>query len=652
VIAPSDVSIQHSLREARDRAREVGITVPPVEGKLLRPRIAVGFVPPTDRPALPDSFWSGALAIQAVHEASLLHDDILDEAQTRRGAPTVAHERGIGAALVQGDLLLTGSYRLAKQAGDRVFVSEFIDAVEQTVQGEALQNRSAGTRLTAEEYRAIVDRKSGALFGAAAVLAGTVSGRDLDRHRSVGVRLGRAYQMLDDLLDYCPAFDTGKPPLQDFAQGKWTWPLAFCDGADFGASSERILRQLFTRCGEGRTCMRLALDHFQGELDGLMAEVQELSAGDRILRDLADEWLDVASLAVETQERALVPAPAVAPTPGPRTTGVLAEAAVRRRAARLADPAADWDVFRRHARTFSFASRLFPTDTRRKVAALYAFCRFTDDLIDDPNHGVDPALRSAALDVWSNATRRAYQGLYTGIPFLDRAMGMLAESRVPFRYVNDLLEGVRMDLAPARYSSMSELLSYTYRVAGSLGRLMTELWDVRDPDVLARAEALGDAMQLTNILRDVGEDLDRGRIYLPEELLQAYGIGVADLIEYRTGARALPESWADLTEHLMADADARYARAFQAITALPHPVRPAVAVAARAYQGIHDEIRRNGYDNLSRRARTGSWTKMRLAYTALRDLRSLEPFPQQSSGVAGPQTSDVARWPDRMAAGT
>jgi len=81
-------------------------------------------------------------------------------------------------------------------------------------------------------------------------------------------------------------------------------------------------------------------------------------------------------------------------------------------------------------------------------------------------------------------------------------------------------------------------------------------------------------------------------------------------------------------------------------------VRPAIAVAARVYQGIHEEIRRNAYDNLSHRARTGAWTKVRLAFTALRDLRSLEPFPQQSSTVAGPQTRDVAPWPDRMAAGT
>ncbi|MDT8341648.1 MAG: squalene/phytoene synthase family protein, partial [Longimicrobiales bacterium] len=149
---------------------------------------------------------------------------------------------------------------------------------------------------------------------------------------------------------------------------------------------------------------------------------------------------------------------------------------------------------------------------------------------------------------------------------------------------------------------------------------VTELFGLHDRALLERAYALGHAMQLTNILRDVGEDWRRGRLYLPTEELARFGLGWDDV-----GALAergeVPAGWAAFTEHLMAAAERQYAWAFEAVPALPPFYRRTVAVAARVYRGIHDEIRRNGYDNGTLRAHTSLLRKVRLGAQGLRAVR-------------------------------
>jgi phytoene synthase len=145
---------------------------------------------------------------------------------------------------------------------------------------------------------------------------------------------------------------------------------------------------------------------------------------------------------------------------------------------------------------------------------------------------------------------------------------------------------------------------------------------VHDPAVLDRAAALGHAMQLTNILRDVGEDLEAGRVYLPAETLRAAGLDLSDLIRMRTKGMA-HSGYPAMIEALMAEADSAYAFAFAAIPALPRFFQRPVAVAADVYRGIHDVIRRNGYDNMTRRARTTRAAKVRLAAGALWRLRRI-----------------------------
>jgi phytoene synthase len=196
-------------------------------------------------------------------------------------------------------------------------------------------------------------------------------------------------------------------------------------------------------------------------------------------------------------------------------------------------------------------------------------------------------------------------------------MGEMAEQEIPFDYARDLVRAMRTDLQFAPFADLDALGVYTYRAAGVVGCWLTELHGVRDPWMLERATALGRAMQLTNILRDVGEDLGRGRMYLPVSELERHGLTVAAISELGSRKRAVDPAYGALMEELMAVADADYALASEAIPRLPSEFRRSAAVASAVYQGIHDAIRRNRYDNVGRRAYTTGVRKAMLAATAL-----------------------------------
>ncbi len=190
-------------------------------------------------------------------------------------------------------------------------------------------------------------------------------------------------------------------------------------------------------------------------------------------------------------------------------------------------------------------------------------------------------------------------------------------ARVPFEYARDLVAGMRMDVHHQPYASLRELRVYTYRVAGVIGLWLTELYGVHDQRVLHHAAALGHALQLTNILRDVGEDWSRGRVYLPLDRLQAHGLEPADLGAMRAGMMPVDDRFRALVEELMGIAEADYRDALAALPALPAFFARPVAVAAHVYRGIHDEIRGAGYDTLRRRAHTSLPRKLWLAVRGL-----------------------------------
>ena len=156
--------VRSRLRDLAHGWAEEGLPRPALDGKLLRPLVAFLIVPARLRDRLDHRFWSGALALEMVHEASLLHDDILDDAPERRGRPTMAAAAGVGPALVLGDHLLTGAYRAAAATDSPDFLQVFTRSVERTVAGEIAQERSQGEVLDEAEYRRIITGKSGELF--------------------------------------------------------------------------------------------------------------------------------------------------------------------------------------------------------------------------------------------------------------------------------------------------------------------------------------------------------------------------------------------------------------------------------------------------------------------------------------------------------
>jgi 15-cis-phytoene synthase len=605
-------------REQADRAREAltalygalrgsGCGAPAsAPGQLIRPVLSLAGAEALGTEA-DDVVWSAIAAVQLAHEASLLHDDVIDGAATRRSLPTLAAERGIAAALVEGDHLLTTAYRLAAATGSLQFASAFAVSVERTVAGEKLQGRAAGQVLDETTYRRIVGMKSGELLGCALAAAPLVRGAPCAEEWYVlGRRIGTLYQMLDDVLDYCPAVDTGKPALGDYRQRRWTWPLLHAPGLAFGLEADDAALHFAAPDAAGESPLDRCAAAFDDEARRVRAALAALMPGDRVIGALIDDWCARVGAAV-------------------RAAGTGAERAAARAflLERLAALPAAAAVFSRGSRSFSFAARAFPRAFREQVAELYAFCRFTDDLADSTD-ALPVARRLAVLDEWESIARDAYHGRLTGHGLPDRVMSAAAAAGVPFRYAEELVEGMRMDVRAQHYATLDELRTYSYRVAGVIGQWLTRMCGVHDDGTLERAAMLGHAMQLTNILRDVGEDLKSGRVYIPAAVLFEHGITPAQLEAAADGA-APPARYGEMLEQLMAVADRDYGAALEATPALPRWFRGAVLIAAHVYRGIHDGIRANGFDNLTRRASTSSAHKVRLAWRALTGSSAMVP---------------------------
>ncbi|MCG6954999.1 MAG: squalene/phytoene synthase family protein [Gemmatimonadetes bacterium] len=615
--------VRAGLERAASVLESQGLPVPPIRGKLIRPTIAYALVPADRRAELDDRFWLGALAIQMVHEASLLHDDILDGAEERRGRPTACSEHGVATALVQGDHYLTASYRAAVWTRSPAFLERFIMSVERTVAGEVLQGRTVGDRIDLDTYFDAILGKSGELLRASASLGAHLLGLDrVDDRGLLGLQLGALYQQVDDLLDFCPAADTGKEGLKDFSQRKWTWVFEMADADAWDAPEDEMLRRLFTPGPSGVSPAQRSIVYLEVRRTAILRRMNELVPGASLVEEIVDGWIEAARSGVERQTREVVRASgprseSVAAGQGPLDSRPSAEAWVLGAAARLPDRAAWGRCFGSHAKTFSLAARLFPPAERLRVEALYAYCRFTDDLVDAVGDEVDPEELAARLDVWRDLSRRAFDEGASDIPLLDAVMADAVRADVDWLYPDALLEGVGMDLAPRRYADWKELGRYTFCVAGAVGGWMTHLFGIRDPDTVARAHALGHAMQLTNILRDVGEDLELGRVYLPQQLLDRYGLDVDQLSAWQRSTEPLPERYSAAMRELIATAEERYGAALPGIRRLPPAFRRPVAVAASAYRGIHAEVRRNGYDTLRRRAHTSLVRKVLLGATGL-----------------------------------
>ncbi|MFM8734690.1 MAG: phytoene/squalene synthase family protein [Pirellulales bacterium] len=197
-----------------------------------------------------------------------------------------------------------------------------------------------------------------------------------------------------------------------------------------------------------------------------------------------------------------------------------------------ADHAACAAILRRSGSSFALPIRLLPEAKRRGTTALYAFCRVADDLVDD---AADRSTAETGLDGFAAATEAAIAGQRSHDPVLRAVVDTVRRFAVPAECLREILAGVRMDLDRHRYETVGELERYCSRVAGAVGVAAVHVWGFTDPRAVELSYDCGLAFQLTNILRDIPEDLGRERVYLPLEDFAACGCTVDDLLAGRIG---------------------------------------------------------------------------------------------------------------------
>lgn len=243
-----------------------------------------------------------------------------------------------------------------------------------------------------------------------------------------------------------------------------------------------------------------------------------------------------------------------------------------------------------NSRSFSIASRLLPQPKRMGVRALYAYCRTTDDLVDQPK--LDPALALARWRAHVPADGATPEDL-VAIAWADTSQRFA----IPPGLADQLIDGVTQDLTRNRYPDFETLAHYCYGVASTVGLMSMHIIGYASEDAIPYAVKLGVALQLTNILRDVGEDYRIGRLYLPQDELVEFG-----LTEAFFARPSVRDPWRQLMRFQIGRARRLFADAWPGIRLLSPDGRFAVRAAAGLYRGILDEIERNDFDVFARRA--------------------------------------------------
>jgi phytoene synthase len=271
---------------------------------------------------------------------------------------------------------------------------------------------------------------------------------------------------------------------------------------------------------------------------------------------------------------------------------------------------------RHHAKTFYFASHVLPAQKRSDAYAVYAFCRYVDDQID---LAPDEAARMRAFTDLSHLLHSVYlpedskeqDSFETSLPWLRAFRETVQRRAIPAAYFEDLLAGVEMDTGRVRLQNWVELDRYCYHVAGVVGLIMVHVMTEPAPELLKPARDLGTAMQLTNILRDIAEDWQRDRLYLPADELEKFGLTADDIAHQRTS-----ESFRAMMRFQIGRARAYYSYGEAGIPELPADgSRFCARLMSTIYGGILDEIERADYDVFRGRARVSFPRKLWLALT-------------------------------------
>jgi phytoene synthase len=259
-------------------------------------------------------------------------------------------------------------------------------------------------------------------------------------------------------------------------------------------------------------------------------------------------------------------------------------------------------ITRYHAKTFYMATRFLPNHKQRGIFAIYSLCRYIDDLVDEAEDLLEKRELTEEdirlkLQSWKKKLRDTYEGKAHDNDILIAFSDVLRQYHIPIEMPFELMEGVYMDLFKNRYQTFDELYDYSFKVASIVGLMTSQVFGYQSQGALGYAVDLGIAMQLTNILRDVGEDLRRNRIYLPQEDLVRFNVSEEELFNHQR-----TENVIELLEFQIQRTRRYYQRSDKGIGLLSSDSRLPVYLARENYGRILDKIEENNYNVFDKRA--------------------------------------------------
>ena len=277
-------------------------------------------------------------------------------------------------------------------------------------------------------------------------------------------------------------------------------------------------------------------------------------------------------------------------------------------------------VTRQQARNFYYAFLFLPSDKRAAVYSVYAFCRHSDDIADEPGTLHD---KQDQLRAWRDELDNCYNGRPRRL--ITRALRHTIERYpIPQRYFQDLLQGIEMDLTVQRYASFDDLRIYCYRVASAIGLACLEIFGYRHSGVRTYARHLGIALQLTNILRDVREDAERGRIYLPQEDLRVFGVRENDVLQ-----RRYTTAFAELMQFQQERILSYYRRAAACLLPGDRAGLMAPEIMAAIYRATLHKMRRRRFNVFHGRTRLSGLHKLAIGLRTFAALQTRDRWPGQ-----------------------
>jgi 15-cis-phytoene synthase len=255
--------------------------------------------------------------------------------------------------------------------------------------------------------------------------------------------------------------------------------------------------------------------------------------------------------------------------------------------------------------SFYYSFLFLPPERRRAISALYAYCREVDDIVDECT---DAGVARTKLAWWRDQVSAIYEGTPQH-PVARALVPVVAQFRLQKERLLELIDGMEMDLTQHRYADFDALKPYCFRVAGVVGLLSAEIFGYENPDTLNYAENLGMAFQLTNIIRDVGEDARRDRVYLPLDELARYQVSVSDIMHARES-----DGFRQLMEMQIERALGYYSAAFAFLPAADRRAQRPGLVMAAIYRTLLDEIRTDGSKVLTQRTSLTPLRKLWIAW--------------------------------------